>query len=259
MHICLEKISKNIPKMECGHHFHINCIRKWSDTTDWKVTCPLCRKLITIYPNTRSQKNNSKHISIVRNLLIIQQKSLYEKRILLHSIKPEAHLYDERFRIPLIFHGSSIKSNRIIEKQVKMVDVFPTILELVGIKIDENKIHGKSLAQYVKGNDMIEEPALIDSLGNWTITNTSNCIGIRTSKYKYFRDKDNPEKKIHLFDLLNDPLEENNIANDNESLILNFEKIMSDIINKDFTSEKYIIKQKISKKYKKLHLKKYHE
>lgn len=185
--------------------------------------------------------------------------SKYEKRILLHSIKPESHLYDESFHIPLIFHGSPIKSNRIIEKQVKMVDIFPTILELAGIKINEDEIHGNSLVPYLKGNDMIEEPALIDSVGNWNKTNTSNCIGIRTSKYKYFRDKDNREEKLHLFDLVNDPLEENNIANDNESLILNFEKIMSNIINKDFTTEKYIIKQKISKKYKKLHLKKYHE
>ena len=37
-------------------------------------------------------------------------------------------------------------------------------------------------------------------------------IGIRTFQYKYFRDKDDPKKKVHLFDLENDPLEENNIA-----------------------------------------------
>ena len=39
----------------------------------------------------------------------------------------------------------------------------------------------------------------------------------------YFRDRYFPNKKIHLYDLDNDPLEENNIASKNPSIIENFE------------------------------------
>ena len=182
--------------------------------------------------------------------------SPFERRILLHSIKPETHLYDERFRIPLIFCGSTIKS-KIIKDQVRMVDIFPTILELMGIKMAENEIHGRSLLPLLEGKDMEEVPALIDTAGNWNRTASSNCLGIRTSKFKYYRDKDDKNKKVHLFDLSNDPLEEKNIASENIALVENFEKDISKIINKQIImKEKDLIRQKIAKKHKKLFLQK---
>jgi len=181
----------------------------------------------------------------------------YEKRILIHSVKPQTHLYDEKFRIPLIFCGSTIKSKRVIKDQVRMIDIFPTILELIGIKMEEYEIHGRSLLPLLEGKDMEETPALIDTVGNWNRTASSNCIGIRTSKFKYFRDKDDKNKKVHLFDLSNDPLEEKNIASENIALVENFEKDLSKIINKQIImKEKDLIRQKIAKKYKKLFLQK---
>ena len=118
--ICLEKICKNIPKTECGHHFHINCIRKWSTNFVWSVSCPLCRKLITIYPNTRSQKNNHNHASNIHNLLIMQQKSLYEKRILF-AIDIFNYIWKYRivFRIHPIFRDMVVKKIKEIRPQIK--------------------------------------------------------------------------------------------------------------------------------------------
>lgn len=183
--------------------------------------------------------------------------SPFERRILLHSVKPENHVYDERFRIPLIFCGPSICSNSIVNKQVKMVDVFPTILDLLGIKLDKYETHGQSLLSFLKGRDLEEIPALIDSAGNWDRSNSSNSIGIRTSKYKYFRDKGDQKKNVHLFDLVNDPLEEKNIAPENISLITHFEKIIKETMSKNISmNEKDLIRRKIAKKYKKLFLQK---
>ena len=56
-------------------------------------------------------------------------------------------------------------------------------------------------------------------------------IGIRTSKFKYFRDSESKNKRIHLFDLSNDYYEEHNIASTNKTKVLEMEKILQDFLN----------------------------
>ena len=41
--ICLSKVNKPICKTECGHYFHITCIKEWLSKNN---TCPLCREKI---------------------------------------------------------------------------------------------------------------------------------------------------------------------------------------------------------------------
>jgi len=55
-------------------------------------------------------------------------------------------------------------------------------------------------------------------------------IGIRTSKYKYFRDRYNPKKRNFLFNLEKDPFENNNLAN-NSKVIEEMENILLQITN----------------------------
>ena len=55
-------------------------------------------------------------------------------------------------------------------------------------------------------------------------------IGLRTSKYKYFRDKNNPKNRVHLYDLENDPYEDVNIKSTNIDKINEFENILSDLL-----------------------------
>ena len=54
-------------------------------------------------------------------------------------------------------------------------------------------------------------------------------MGIRTSKYKYWRSRDDPSKHVNLYDLINDPSEEKNIASENPILIKQMEKILKDM------------------------------
>ena len=61
-------------------------------------------------------------------------------------------------------------------------------------------------------------------------TQTDNSIGIRTSKFKYFRDRNDPTKNVHLYDLKNDPLEEKNIAEDNKDVAEEMEKHVIEIL-----------------------------
>ena len=44
------------------------------------------------------------------------------------------------------------------------------------------------------------------------------------SNFKYFRDLNNTGRVLHLYDLKNDSLEENNIANKSKSVLKNLEE-----------------------------------
>ena len=57
-------------------------------------------------------------------------------------------------------------------------------------------------------------------------------VGVRTSEYKYFRERKPPKEKIHLYDLKNDPLEENNLAKINPEIVKNMELILSNFLVK---------------------------
>ena len=50
---------------------------------------------------------------------------------MLASAKGITGLYDERFKIPLLFLGPNIPSNKIIKQQASSIDIFPTILDLI--------------------------------------------------------------------------------------------------------------------------------
>ena len=80
---------------------------------------------------------------------------------------------------------------------------------------------------------MIEEPAYLENTIFATDTQSPiPCIGIRTSNYKYFREHNNIQKNIHLYDLRNDPLEENNLADQNQNIVKKMEKLLSEIREK---------------------------
>ena len=93
------------------------------------------------------------------------------------------------------------------------------------MKIDD-KLDGVSLVPLIQGSSIKENPAIIESRINVVEGITSNTIGVRTSKYKYFRKIDSKNENISLFDLEKDPLEEKNIADLNKDIVSTMEKIL---------------------------------
>ena len=63
-----------------------------------------------------------------------------------------------------------------------------------------------------------------------------DMVGLRTSKYKYFRATRNPKENVNLYDLSNDPYENNNIAQTHKQLVTHLEKKMLEL-EKDNLSE----------------------
>jgi len=187
---------------------------KWGNKVPQNLY-PIKRKLAGLIRTTRNQIKNTKldHSSF----------SEYEKRVLLHQRQGNvSDLYDDLIRVPLIFSGYGITSNSIISRQTSHVDIFPTILDIIGIESQE-QVDGKSLLPIINGKKLRDSFVYIESspgIGK----GKDKVIGIRSSNFKYFRDLNNTGRVLHLYDLKNDSLEENNIANKSKSVLKNLEE-----------------------------------
>ncbi len=72
------------------------------------------------------------------------------------------YLYQEQLHIPLIIHRVGSQNSNRVSKQVRSVDFFPTISDLVGLKIPFNKIQrqGVSLKDFILNNSDVKTPEM---------------------------------------------------------------------------------------------------
>lgn len=138
-----------------------------------------------------------------------------------HGLIGKQSLYDEAIRVPFIIAGPGINGNTRCENFILLQDIFPTIIEYLGL--DKVETDGVSFAKALKGESYEKRNSLY--LGF-----TDLIRGIKTREYKYIKYRPNPGEEINqLFDLRVDRLEQNNvydneayteIKNDMEALLL---------------------------------------
>jgi len=192
------------------------------------------QKLSSFLHKVREKKRHKKFDNL--NL------SKYEKRILTSSrMNLGAHVYDDVLKVPLIFSGYGIESKKIINQQVGLIDIFPTIINLVGLPSIESKIDGTSLLPLIFDKEIDEKPVYIQSMPHIS-DNHPMIIGIRTSKFKYIREKTH-KNNVQLYDLVNDPLEENNISSTNPEIINDMEIILQKFSNDQSTDGSESLKE----------------
>ena len=137
-------------------------------------------------------------------------------------------IFDEAIRIPLLFVGYNTPNRKIISQQVSGVDIFPTIFEIVGIDYTQ-KTDGRSLVPLFKDMKFEEKPIYLHTNPHTEIT-SDDKIGLRTPKFKYFRLVDGIQDKnvedVYLYDLKNDPFENNNLAKRNPNKVKEMESIL---------------------------------
>ena len=161
-------------------------------------------------------------------------------------------LHDELLHIPFLLKGLTLPS-KIISNQISTLDFFPTIFELVGI-MQNNTKYSSSLVPLINNQPMTEKAIFLHTIP-YEKESPLDKIGMRTSKYKYFRNSKNPKKDVHLYDLQNDPYENNNISKNNLSIIEKMEKLLCDIQNNTLELDNTLSKEeeeKISKELRKL-------
>ena len=162
-----------------------------------------------------------------------REKNMTKQEFRTLQNRGDIFLFDELVRIPLIFAGFGVPSNLMIKQQVRQVDIFPTLCELVGIPSDLGEINGRSLVPILNKKSLVEEPAYIES-GSASATKLGKVMGIRTSNYKYLRSRKDSTKNVTLYDVKNDPNETKNIASLNPQIIKEMEKTLQKIIS-DYT------------------------
>ena len=160
-------------------------------------------------------------------------------------------IFDETSRIPLLFVGYNTPNRKIISQQVATVDIFPTIFEIVGIDYTQ-KTDGRSLVPLFKDMEFEEKPIYLHTTPHVKIT-SDDKVGLRTPEFKYFRLVDGIQDKnvedVHLYDLKNDPFENNNIAKNNPNKVKEMESILQAMskIPESFTGESELTEEETKK------------
>lgn len=182
-----------------------------------------------IIPKSLKQPIHEKKRSIIEKRQVSKMTE-HEKRGIRTRPMVERTFFDDVVRVPLLFGGYGFNGKNIIEEQVRNIDIFPTILEIIGLPQTQGPINGQSLSPLIKGEDFKIKPAYMESSILKTATkNARAVVGVRTEQFKYFRDINDQNKNVHLYDLVNDPFEENNLAESDKEKLLHMEKIMQEI------------------------------
>jgi len=237
----IEKIdfSNTILILTSDHGCYIKSIRKNGKEINFNINTNI-EKTTTKFTKKTPQFLNplkNKLFFAREKLQINKKKSIvskldlkpHEKRALISGRADKDHfLFDECLKVPLLIIGENFPKDKKISKQVRTVDIFPTVLDLINSDFP-SIVDGKSLLNLLTESDFEENIAYIES-SPLVLSDSNDVMGIRTSKFKYFRDKNNSGKRVHLYDLKSDPFEDYNIAGINKEQTNKCEKLLQKII-----------------------------
>jgi len=117
-------------------------------------------------------------------------------------------LYEETLRVPLILYNPAVFTrSQVIESQVRLVDVAPTILETIGLKNEAAGMTGQSLVAWLRGKSRKDLDSLLETFYPRENFGWSELIGLVSGRWKYIQSP-RPE----LYDLKNDPGEREDLV-----------------------------------------------
>ncbi|MBN2293207.1 MAG: sulfatase [Pirellulales bacterium] len=112
-------------------------------------------------------------------------------------------------RVPLIIVAPGIDGGKVSQRLVEYVDIYPTLCELAGLPLPKHLV-GKSMKPLLNDVEASHKPAVFSRHGGGD--------AVRTDRYRYMemREKRGRGKLmgVGLFDLENDPDENQNVAGD---------------------------------------------
>ena len=119
-------------------------------------------------------------------------------------------VYEELIRVPLMMRWPvHLPSGRRVEPIVRLTDVAPTVLALLGVPVPGGR-DSESFLPLVRGEAEAPRGALIENM-----LFADERVGLRTEQYKYVRWDYGKEE---LYDLWTDPLERLDLAASGERL-----------------------------------------
>ena len=141
-----------------------------------------------------------------------------------HHVWNKDRFWEESVRIPLVFNWpGEIRPQMIRTQQAQIIDLMPTLLDVCGIAAPKH-VQGRSLVSVLAGKaERLENPyAFIETvLGETAVRTVRHKYAVRRSPKEFGGIPDwlasvYDEKDTFLFDLVNDPYEQDNLAGDPE-------------------------------------------
>lgn len=128
-----------------------------------------------------------------------------------HGLVGHGFLYDEVIHVPLIIAGPGIRP-QVIQEQVCLLDLSPTILDLLNIPKVES-FQGTSFRPVMNGEKSRKKGVISEGNTFVYLGNTASRFSYRTEKWKYILLLDENYKQIdaELYNLQNDPKEQENV------------------------------------------------
>jgi len=123
-----------------------------------------------------------------------------------HGLFGKQNMYEHSVRVPLIMCGPKVPQGERRDAYVYLLDIFPTLCELIGVDIPET-VEGTSLISALNdSNDHVRD----------TIFSAYRQFQrmVKDDQYKLIEYVVNGRRTTQLFDLQNDPWELHNLAED---------------------------------------------
>lgn len=130
-----------------------------------------------------------------------------------HGLAGKWFMHEESIRLPLVIYDPRLPEKlrgRKVDEFALSIDVAPTIEELAGVEIPGD-VQGKSLLPLIRGEKTDWRPDFFYE-HNFKHGSIPQTEGVRTSRWKYTRYVSEDPVYEELFDLKNDPHEEQNLA-----------------------------------------------
>ncbi|HEO63749.1 MAG TPA: hypothetical protein ENN78_00575 [Candidatus Omnitrophica bacterium] len=166
-----------------------------------------------------------KELNLYKNTLIIllsdHGESLGENNLYFQHTN---NLYDSSLKVPLLLYCPGLVApGTVVTKQVGLIDVMPTILDILKIRYGQNlNMEGKSMVPLIL-KDQIIRPYVFSELDSW-------IFSVRSESHKLIYIDRQLKKDSHwfeyykndyeLYDLKKDPLERVNLIFEQEELYI---------------------------------------
>jgi arylsulfatase A-like enzyme len=141
-------------------------------------------------------------------------------------------LHDELIRVPLILRGPGVGRSLRIDRQVELLGLAPTLLELLGIQIPPSFV-GASFASLAEsgaggGSETVFSEAMHSGgrLSRAGVADTLTVTSCRMDGWKYIHDTENGGEE--LYDLDADPAEQNNLAGGHLDQLVRFRRLVGE-------------------------------
>lgn len=172
--------------------------------------------------------NEIKKIGVSLDNTYIILTADHGEQLMEHGVVGHGLLYDEVIHVPLIICGPEIEENTVIRNQVELLDICPTILDLLRIQQVEGS-QGTSLVSLIKGEKSQKKDIISETISDigWKI------LSYRTEEWKYILVLDENDKKIdaELYNLKDDPKEKESLVEKRKEIVDKFEtKILTHML-----------------------------